>query len=247
MSAVAPIVSVRPAVPAISIAQALIVAISVAGTGATPTGTVTLASGGYSSGAITLAAGAASITVPAGILALGSDTLTASYAPDSGSSAAYTAATGTGTVTVAVVAVSLPAKLQGYKAQISYTPAGGGTPVLVAGVKDLEGGFKADELDATDHGNNGWKSRLLGLLDFEGSVKLDYIAGDASQEYLLQSILQSRILTIALLPVDSAGSGVDSYVGTVIITDFKWSGKNNDLQSADITLKGAGPFAVVTQ
>jgi hypothetical protein len=61
---------------------------------------VTLTSGSYSSGAINLIVGTASIAVPAGALAPGIDTLSARYTPDSSSSALYTAATGTATITV---------------------------------------------------------------------------------------------------------------------------------------------------
>lgn len=138
-------------------------------------------------------------------------------------------------------------KLQGYKAQLGIVPSAGGAAVIVAGLKDLEGGFKADELNATDHGNNGWKSRLLGLLDFEGSAKLDHISGDDSQKTLRDALLNSTVLNITLYPEVSAASGEDSYVGTAIITDWKWDGKNTDLQGVQITLKGAGPFTVTAQ
>jgi hypothetical protein len=67
----------------------------------TPTGSVTLASGSYTSAATTLSSGSATITVPAGALSAGSDTLTASYTPDTNSSSNYVSATGSsGSVTV---------------------------------------------------------------------------------------------------------------------------------------------------
>jgi predicted secreted protein len=140
-----------------------------------------------------------------------------------------------------------PHKLQGYKAQLQYTPAGGGAAVTVAGLKDLEGGFTSEQLDATDHGNNGWKARMNGLLDFEGSAKLDYIAGDTSQQAIRSAMLSQTALTITLFPEIAAASGEDSYQGLVIITDWKWDGKNTDLQGVTVTMKGAGPFAVVAQ
>ena len=81
-------------------AQSLSVTIKVAGTGTTPTGSVVLSSGSYTSSATTLSSGSATITIPAGSLATGSDTLTAKYTPDSASSATYNSASGTASVTV---------------------------------------------------------------------------------------------------------------------------------------------------
>jgi predicted secreted protein len=140
-----------------------------------------------------------------------------------------------------------PHKIQGYKAQLQYTPSGGGSAALIAGLKELEATFKADELDATDHGTSGWKARMLGLLDFEGTAKLDYITGDTSQNALRASLLNQTTLAITILPENATASGEDSYQGTVVITDFKWDGKNNDLQGVQISMKGAGPFSVVAQ
>jgi hypothetical protein len=97
--AAVPTVTVTPAAAAITTAQALSVTVTVGGT-PTPTGSVTLTSGSYSSGAVTLSGGSATINVPAGSLAAGMDTLTATYTPDSASSAVYTSATGTSLETV---------------------------------------------------------------------------------------------------------------------------------------------------
>jgi len=92
-----PTVAVIPAISAVTTAQSLSVSISLAGeTGnPMPTGTVSLSSGVYTSATTTLSSGSATIVVPAGALAVGSDTLTASYTPDSGSSSTYSSANGT--------------------------------------------------------------------------------------------------------------------------------------------------------
>ncbi len=93
---VAPTVTVTPSATTITTAQGLSVVVTVAGpTGSpTPTGSVTLSSGSYSTAAMTLSNGSATFTIPAGSLAVGADTLTASYTPDSNSSSTYTSATG---------------------------------------------------------------------------------------------------------------------------------------------------------
>lgn len=105
-----PTLTVTPALPAVTTAQALSVAVTVSGSGTnpTPTGSVTLSSGSYTSNAATLSSGAATINVPAGALAVGSDTLTGTYTPDSASSSTYNTATGTSpAVTVTAVTSSV--------------------------------------------------------------------------------------------------------------------------------------------
>ena len=99
-----PAVWVNPSASSITTAQQLTVTISVSGTNGYPTttGSVTLSGGGYTSAATTLSNNSATIVIPAKSLAVGSDTLTASYTPDSASSAIFFSATGTNTVTITV-------------------------------------------------------------------------------------------------------------------------------------------------
>jgi N-acetylneuraminic acid mutarotase len=97
-----PTLTVTPDSFSILPTQSLSVTVAVSGT-PTPTGSVTLSGGGYSSAAATLTSGSATIIIPAGSLAVGSDTLTASYTPDANSSSTYNSATGVSSaVTVAV-------------------------------------------------------------------------------------------------------------------------------------------------
>lgn len=97
-----PTVTVTPAKTTISETDSLQVAITVAGSGSTPTGSVTMTSGSYNSGSTALSAGTATITIPVGKLATGSDTLTVSYGGDSN----FNSANGTATVTVNKVATT---------------------------------------------------------------------------------------------------------------------------------------------
>jgi FG-GAP-like repeat len=95
-----PTVTVSPSPASITTAQSTMVTIAVSGSGATPTGSVTLTSGTYTSSATTLTSGSAVITVPGSALAVATDTLTATYTPDSNSASVYNSAMGTNTVTV---------------------------------------------------------------------------------------------------------------------------------------------------
>jgi len=97
-----PSVTVSPAKGVIATTDTLSVAVSVSGGTSAATGTVTLSSGTYKSSATTLASGAATIVVPAGKLAIGTQTLSASYSGDSN----FNSATGTGTVKVGAPATT---------------------------------------------------------------------------------------------------------------------------------------------
>ena len=90
-----PTVTLTLSATSITVLQALTVAVTVAvGAGnPTPTGSVILTSGSYTSSAITLNNGAATFNIPAGALAPGSDGLIVNYEPDTASSALYTTAT----------------------------------------------------------------------------------------------------------------------------------------------------------
>ncbi len=104
---ITPKVTVTPATTSIPAYQDLKVTVAVAAAAgdATPGGFVVLSSGSYKSSATALAAGSASINIPAGSLAAGSVTLTASYTPDTASAPIYNAATGT-SVAISVAAVT---------------------------------------------------------------------------------------------------------------------------------------------
>jgi hypothetical protein len=101
-------VTVTPGQQAITSNETLSVTVTVASSaagGATPTGSVTLSGGGYTSTAMALSSnGSATFTIPEDGLAAGMDTLTATYSGDS----IYGTAKGTNTVTVTVIAAITP-------------------------------------------------------------------------------------------------------------------------------------------
>ncbi len=97
-----PVVTVTPSATSITTAQALNITVGISGGSGnpTPTGSVTLSGSGYTSASTTVSGGSVTITIPSGALATGTDTLTATYTPDSASSATYNSATGKTSVTV---------------------------------------------------------------------------------------------------------------------------------------------------
>jgi parallel beta-helix repeat protein len=127
--------------------QPLSATITVTGTtgNPTPTGTITLTSGSYSSGTTPLTNGTVTINIAVSSLTVGTDTLTAQYSGDP----VYSKASGTGTVTVSLpIAISgtavvvSPGAAVGNQSTITVTPAGGfaGNVALTAGVTSSPAG-----------------------------------------------------------------------------------------------------------
>jgi subtilase family serine protease len=148
-----PTVTLAPSVSSISTDQSLSVTVTVSGGtgGATPSGSVTVTSGSYMSAATTLSGGAVTISIAAGALSVGSDTLTAAYTPDAASSAVYDAATGTATVTVTAASYAMTATA------VSMNPGGSGSSTVTisstndyAGTVSLSCAITASPSGATD-------------------------------------------------------------------------------------------------
>jgi hypothetical protein len=150
-----PVVTPVPTTSTITSAQSLWVGVAVnQGNGSQfPTGTVTLSSASYTSSGSTLTYGQTSILIPAGSLAIGTDTITASYTPDSASAALYGSSSGTVSVTVSAPAELAPA-ITAKPSSTSITTAqaltiavgitgGSGNPIPTGSVTLTGGGYSA--------------------------------------------------------------------------------------------------------
>jgi hypothetical protein len=128
-----PALTVTPSASSITTAQSLSVAVTVSGGNGkpTPTGAITLTGAGYTSAATTLSGGSATISIPAGSLAIGSDTLTVTYTPDSSSSSIYNSASGSTSVSVTTSGASSTYSMTATAATVS--PGGSTTSTVTVG------------------------------------------------------------------------------------------------------------------
>ena len=144
-------VTVTPAATTLTAGTALNVAVSVAGPSgdATPTGTVSLSGGGYTSTTETLASGAYTFAIPANSLSAGSDTLTVTYSGDTTyasatgtASVAVTAGTSSGTFTLAATAPSAVSPGTSATSTVTVTTTDGyaGTASLVCALTSSPSG-----------------------------------------------------------------------------------------------------------
>lgn len=150
-------VAVLPSVGSIPSTQSLNVTVTVSGnTGnPTPTGSVTLSSGAYSSSSTVLNNGSATIMVPGDSLAGGNNTLTAQYSGDS----VYPATTGTASVMVtgpfAISGTPIaipPGAVTGNQSTITVTPIGGFTGIVTLTAAITSSPAGAVELPALNFG-----------------------------------------------------------------------------------------------
>jgi len=204
VSAFTPTVSVAPSSSSITTSQALTITVAVGGGSGnpTPTGTVTLTSGSYTSTATTLTSGHATINVPAGSLATGTDTLTAAYSGDNN----YSTATGDTSVTVTVpsfavtgnaVSVSSGATT-GNTSTITVTPGGGftGSVTMTATITSRPAG-----------------AQNLPTLSFGSTSPISIT--DASAKTATLTIFTTAATSAALTP--PAGPGLRWYAGSTTV------------------------------
>ena len=134
-------VTAIPAPNPVTTAEILSVPVTVTGSSGTPTGTVTLSGGGYTSTAETLVGGDYSFSIPAGSLAIGNDTLTVTYSGDT----IYAATNKTATVQVNGLTASVTANA-------SAGSITSNQPVTVTGVVSGSGGTPTGRVTLTGGG-----------------------------------------------------------------------------------------------
>lgn len=127
--------SITPVSPATPVNQALSITVTAATVApfAAPTGTITLSSGSYTSTATAMAAGSATITIPANTLPVGNDFVTASYSGDTyylatsiQKGVSVTTATVNPSFTMTATAVTVTPGATGNNGSvINITPSGG--------------------------------------------------------------------------------------------------------------------------
>ncbi len=256
----APTVTVAPSSSSITTAQGLTVTVTVSGT-PTPTGSVVLTSGGYTSAAATLSGGSATINVPAGSLAKGSDTLTATYTPDTASSSTYTNATGTNTETVTAAATAptvtvtpTPASIttaQGLAVTVtvSGTPTPTGSVVLTSGgytsaVTTLSGGSATmnvpagslakgtDTLTATYTPDTASSSTYTNAT----GTNTETVTAAATAPTLTVTPSPASITTAQGLAVTVTVGGTPTPTGSVVLTSGSYTSASTTLSGGSATI-----------
>lgn len=255
---VAPAVTVTPAASSIFVDQSLSVTVGVAASqgGATPTGSIVLTSGSYTSAATTLSSGSATITIPANSLAVGSATLKATYTPDSASSVAYATSSGTASVTVkaqtapTVTVTPTPTSIttaQTLSVSVSVAAAAGGaTPtgsiVLTSGsytsaATTLSNGSATISVAAGALAVGTDPLKATYTPDSASSVAYTTSSGTASVTVtyppptLNVTLSASSITTTQSLTVTITASGTPTPTGTVVLSSGSYTSSTLTLSS----------------
>jgi len=233
-STITPAVVVTPGSSSITTFQSLTVSVSISGGNGNPapTGTVTLSSGNYSQQQ-TLVNGAYLFTVPAGSLAIGNDTLTASYVPDSNSAAEYNSATGMSlspvTVTAATPAVTVTPGSTGITTaqalSVTVGVSGGTGNPTPTGSVTLSGGSYTSAATALIGGsstiNIPANTLAVGSYTFMASYTPD---SSSSSEYGSALGTASTAVTVIAAPTFT-----DSNSGTITVTQGATTGNTSTI------------------
>jgi uncharacterized repeat protein (TIGR03803 family) len=270
-----PVVTLTPSAKTITTREPLTVTVAVSGgSGATaPTGSVTLTSGAYTSAAVALSSGSATITVPAGSLAVGQDTLTVKYAPDTAGSANYNGATGTGSVMVTkvtpTVALTLSSKSITTRQALTVTVAvngGSGNPTPTGSVT-LSSGAYTSAAAALSSGGATITVPAGSLAVGSDKLTVSYIPDSASSPNYnsatgtgsvtvattttpsvsltasAKSVTTRQALTVTVAV--SGGSGNPTPTGSVILTSGSFTSAAGTLSGGSATISiPAGSLAV---
>jgi hypothetical protein len=213
---ITPTVTVTPANNSINTQQSLDVTVAVSGGNGNPTatGSVTLSSGTYSSGAQTLSSGSVIIDVPKASLAPGNDTLSASYTPDASSNSTYGPASGTAPVGVTRITPSVavtPASnnintSQSLQVTVAVNaPNGDAVPT---GTVKLTGGGYTSSSTALSNGSASITIAAGQLATGSDTLSASYTADAASQNIYNSSNGTSAAITVTLLTAVSVNQAV---------------------------------------
>jgi hypothetical protein len=244
-------VTVSPASGSITADQILVVTVTLASTaagGTTPTGTVTLSGGGYTSAAEALSSGSYQFTIPADSLSAGTDTLTASYSGDS----TYAQASGTASVTVTKLTPSvsvLPSASSIDSNQLlTVTGTVTGADATPTGTVTLSGdGYTSSAVKLDSSGNYSFTIPYNALDGASGTYPLVvFYSGDATYNSTSGSANVTVTYIAVLTPnvaVTPATSSVDSGQSLSVKVAVTGSGAT---PTGTISLSGGG-YSLTTQ
>ena len=248
-----PTVKVTPQSTSVAPWQPLSVTVAVSGgTGApTPTGTVILSGGGYTSAATALTSGSVTFNIPAGTLTTGSDTLTANYTPDTNSSADYNVATGTTTTAIAVGAIAPTVTVAPTSTtvalweplSVTVTVSGGAGSPTATGTVMLSGGGYTSAATALAGGSATFNIPAGALATGSDTLTASYTPDGASSANYKASAGTSASLTVGkgaptvtVTPASNTVTTAESLSVTIAVS----GGNGSPTPTGSVTLSGGG-------
>jgi len=228
-------VTVTPGQTTLSSNSSLNLTTNVTGASVTPTGTVTLLGGDYTSPAETLSNGSYTFTIPANSLNTGTNILTVTYSGNS----TYTTATGTTTVTVEsaresrltpTITVTPAGSSLGTGESLSVTSTVASTSVTPTGTVSLSGGDYTSPMQSLSNGSYTFNIPANSLnsgtdiltVIYSGDTNFTSATATASVTVTESTFILAATTTPAVAPGSSATStvtvnGVSGYTGTITL------------------------------
>ncbi len=112
----------------------------------------------------------------------------------------------------------------------------------VGRARDVTVPMTRDELEDTDRSNDGFKSFIAGLGEWQVDLELLYESGNTIQDSIESAFLNGTALTNVQV-LDQLGVG---FSGNFIVTNFTRNEPLNDVVTHTVTLKGCGKPTKVT-
>jgi len=213
------------------------------GTTGTPTGTITVAGGGYTGNA-SLTSGAASLTIKAGSLAPGTDTLTISYSGDTNFAASTQTLTVNAAAAAATVTISAPA--EGNVANPVSVSVGVGGPGSASptGTVTLTGGsYSSTAVTLSSNGTASFTIPAGTLPAGTDTLTADY-SGDSNYGHATGTTTITMVSTPLVMPtikVTPSPTSVDTSSSLGVTIDVTGSG--GTLPSGTVTLTSSAAIS----
>ena len=130
--------------------------------------------------------------------------------------------------------------IAGYTKKVSLHLSTGTTTFVVLPAVSATLTLAGDALDDTDITSTGFRSRIIGLMDWNISVPSNFESTNTAFTNVRQAFFNRQLIRVQYLP-----DGVKGFVGDAFVETFSHSGDVGGLETVDITLVADSQLSTV--
>ncbi len=121
--------------------------------------------------------------------------------------------------------------LAGYTKKVQLHKTTGSTVFVVMPAVSATLTLAGDALDDTDITSTGFRSRIIGLMDWNIAIPSNFESTNTAFTNVRSAFFARQLITVQYLP-----DGVNGFVGEAFVETFSHSGDVGGLETVDITL-----------